>query len=206
MVGITGSISGFVVSRDVEFYSQESYIPYLRILFAKRDLVKSKSIYFRNSIEIDFRRYTKQTPFFPDNGKFPYDRSIDIGTELQEFALFWRWSLFYNALFFRVGIYIGGGVNILDGNGKYLRYLPSDTNGSNFEDSKLDFSEDGKILEVGDEVEFENSSSPMVVYGFEMDFDFEPFHIGLGVGFRITNVKNIYLFEKGYFLEIGYVF
>ena len=114
--------------------------------------------------------------------------------------------MFYNALFFRVGTYIGGGVNILDGSSRYLRYLPSDVNGSQFGDSKLYFSEDGKILEVGDEVEFDNSPAPMVVYGFKMDFDFEPFHIGLGVDFRITNEKNIYLFEKGYFLEIGYIF
>lgn len=201
---VSDELSGFTISRNIEFYDQSSFSPYFRLNFRDIEIIRRGDIFFRNSLEADYISHTQQVPFYHDTGQFPYGRGYDIGTEVTAISLFWRGSLFYKADFFSVGTYIGAGMNMMSGKASYLRYAPSDINGSL--SSNLGHFNDGRVLELGETITLDMTSSILTKYGLEINFDFLPFHLGFGIDYGITSEINLYWFERAYFMELSYIF
>jgi len=191
------------VSRDIEFYSESAISPYFRMSFPKLDIKKKWNLFFINSLEIDYISYSKQTPFFLD-GSFPYNRNYDIGTEITSIPIFWKGSLIYKKYFFSVGPYLGFGINILNGNTKYLRFVQEDLNNTDIEN--IDYFDDGAILEAGESINLSTTFSPTFQSGFNFAIDFEPVHFSIGVDFSITSEANLYWSHRSYTMELSYFF
>ena len=191
------------VSRDIEFYSENAISPYFRMSFPKLDIKKKWNLFFINSFEIDYISYSKQTPFFLD-GSFPYNRNYDIGTEITSIPIFWKGSLIYKKYFFSVGPYLGFGINILNGNTKYLRFVQEDLNNTNIEN--VNYFDDGSILEAGESINLSTTFSPTFQSGFNFGIDFEPVHFSIGVDFSITSEANLYWSHRSYTMELSYFF
>ena len=201
---ISDNFSDITISRDIEFYSERFISPYFRFNFKDIYLVEKAKIVMRNSLETSYLSFDKQTPFFSDTGQYPYNRSYDVGTKIQSLSLFWKGSFLFKSHFFSGGIYIGTGLNILDGKASYLRYVPSDINGSLSQNMKP--VSDGLILERGETIKLSTTSSILTKYGITLNMDFKPIHLAFGVDFGITSEKNLYWIERAYFMELSYMF
>jgi len=201
---VNSELPFFTISRDIEFYNQSSFSPYFRLNFKDIEIVRRGDIFFRNSLEADYFSHTKQVPFYSDSGEFPYGKVYDIGTKIDDISLFWRGFIFYKASFFSIGAYIGGGVNIMSGEASYLRYAPSDINSSI--SSSLGYFQDGVLLEKGESINLDTTTSVLGKYGLEMGFDFWSFHLGFGIDYGVTSEANLYWFERSYFMELSYIF
>ncbi len=199
---ISSKLSSFTISRDIEFYNENQLSPYIKLNFQDIQLVKTESIFFKNSLELNYMTHTQQVPFYPNNGKFPYNNSYDIDSTIKEFQLFWKGSICYKASFFSIGGYIGAGINMMSGNSYYFRYAPTDINSTS--PSNLIYF-DNRVFELGEEIKVDTTSSILTKYGLDIGFNFLPFHIGFGIDFSITNESNLYWFERSYFMEISYI-
>ena len=201
---VSDTFSEVTVNRKIEFYSENFISPYFRVNFRDIELMEKQHIFMRNSLEINYVNFNKQTPFFPDTGTYPYNRSYNIGTEIDSLSLFWKGSFLYKASFFSGGGYIGTGLNILDGSASYLRYVPSDMNSSLA--SNIASFGDGRILEKGESINLNTTSSLLFKYGVTLNIDFKPIHFGFGIDFGITSESNLYWIKRSYFMELSYLF
>lgn len=197
-------LDNFAISRNIEFYDDISYSPFVRISFRDILLSKKSSLYFRNSLEGNYLSFDKQRAFSSETGLFPYKDSFSVGTKVDSINLFWRSDILYKTSIFSGGVYFGGGMNILSGNAIFLRYSPSDINSSLSQN--LGIFGDGYIIEKGEGLSVDLTTSLLLKYGFVINFQFTPFHLAFGVDYGVTSEINLYWIERNYFLELSYLF
>lgn len=199
---ISDKLSDITILRQIEFYSQDYISPYIRLNFMDLEIKEEYNLFFRNSLEVNYINYNRQTPFFTDTGYFPYNRSYDIGTDLDSLSIFWKASFLYKIFFFSGGIYFGAGMNVLDGKVSYLRYAPSDISSSI--SNNLGAFGDGKILELGETIILNTTASILTKYGATINFDFSYINLAFGIDYGITSEANIYWINRYYFMELSY--
>jgi hypothetical protein len=198
-------LSSFTISRQIEFYNESGFYPYIRVNLEDLYLSEKGSVVLRNSLESTYIQHSEQTPFYSNTMEFPYQNKYDVGSKIESIQLFFKTHLLYQMHFFSVGSYLGAGVNILNGEALYLRFVPNDINGS--VRNNIGFFDNGEVaLERGGVVALDRTSSVMAKYGVSMNFDFEPIHMGVGIDFGITNESNLYWIQRSYFLEFSYLF
>jgi len=202
-LAVSDNFSDISINRQIEFYREEFFSPYLRFNFQDIKLNSGGYFVMRNSLEMSFINFDKQVPFLADSGQFPSQLFYDVGTEINSLSLFWKGSFLYKLGFFSIGGYGGAGLNFLDGSALYLRF-PTDIN-STLAKNIAPFN-NGKILEKGEKISLNLTSSAIIKYGASVNIDFKLIHLSIGINFGVTNELDIYWIEKNYFLELGYIF
>jgi len=200
---VSNELPNISINRDIEFYNEEFITPYLRLTFRDVDLSRNGYFIMRNSAELNYFQYDKQTPFFSESKNFPSNKTYNVNTEINSLSLFWKGSFLFKASFLSAGGYIGAGLNVLNGSALYIRY-PSELNSSFIQN--VAYFNQGEILEKGEIIKMEFTTSAIFKYGASINIDFKPIHLSAGIDFSLTNESHLYWIERNYFLELGYLF
>lgn len=199
---ITDKLEFPTINRNIEFYSKSIFSPILKVNFRDISLARNDRVLFRNSIQTTYKTFSFQDPFLDTTGQFPYGNQLSVGSEIKALAFSWIGEILYRISILSFGGYIGGGINILNGEAFYLKYS-SDLNNSLANNIGIF---NGALVERGDTITLLNTTSILGKYGLVFHLDISPFRFSAGIDYGITNEANLYFIDRSYFVEATYVF
>jgi len=197
--------TSYSIEREIEFYSDLSYMPYFRFRFddIKLNRHKETSLYMGNMFEFNYMNFTQQTPKFNSNGSFYEDGFVNIGTAIDIYSLFWRADFIYKFSSFYFGGFVGLGTSYISGTMLPFYFITPD------EVSQDDYY---RYYGFGDMVV--TALDPIVVdefgvlgkYGASLNLDFRQFHFGVGLSYGISKQSEMFWITKVFYIEVGFKF